>query len=105
MEIVGVRPSERTESPRVCRSPQSLRGWATSNGKRYSSKLRERRGARHLNQTQVARIVESSQSGIAKMEAVDPSVPIDLLITTLPKIGAHRKDAARTVSRGSAGAS
>ena len=51
----------------------------------FANDLRERSGARHLNQTQVARIMESSQSGIAKMEAVDPSVPIDLLITYPPQ--------------------
>lgn len=67
--------------------------------------LEERRGARHLDQTQVARIVGSSQSGIAKMEAVDPSVLINLLIKTLLKMGARRKDAVRAVSRGFSGAS
>jgi hypothetical protein len=38
--------------------------------------LRARRLERHLNQTQVARIVGSSQSRVAKMEAADPSVSI-----------------------------
>jgi len=36
--------------------------------------LRTRRLERHLNQSQVARILGSSQSRVAKMEAADPSV-------------------------------
>ena len=62
--------------------------------------LRSRRVARHLNQTQVARLVGSSQSRIAKMEAADPSVSIDLLIRSLLKLGARREDVARAVSIG-----
>ena len=62
--------------------------------------LRARRLERHLNQTQVARIVGSSQSRVAKMEAADPSVSIDLLVRSLLKLGAARKDLAKTLSRG-----
>lgn len=54
--------------------------------------LRARRLERHLNQTQVARIVGSSQSRVAKMEAADPSVTLDLLIKSLLKLGAVRED-------------
>ncbi len=61
--------------------------------------LRLRRVARHLNQTQVARIVGSSQSRVAKMEAADPSVSVDLLIKSLLKLGAARKDVAKAVAR------
>jgi len=61
--------------------------------------LRARRVARHLNQTQVARIVGSSQSRVAKMEAADPSVSIDLLIKALLKLGAKRRDVANAVGR------
>jgi predicted XRE-type DNA-binding protein len=62
--------------------------------------LRARRLARHLNQTQVARIVGSSQSRVAKMEAADPSVSIDLLVKALLRLGAERKELAKTLSRG-----
>ena len=61
--------------------------------------LRALRVERHLNQTQVARIVGSSQSRVAKMEAADPSVSIDLLIRSLLKLGAARKDVAKAVAR------
>ncbi len=61
--------------------------------------LRARRVQRHLNQTQVARIVGSSQSRVAKMEAADSTVSIDLLIRSLLKLGAGRKGIAKVVSR------
>jgi predicted XRE-type DNA-binding protein len=61
--------------------------------------LRARRLERKLNQTQVARIVGSSQSRVAKMEAADASVSVDLLIKALLKLGANRKDVAKAVSR------
>ncbi len=61
--------------------------------------LRTRRVERHLNQTQVARIVGSSQSRVAKMEAADSSVSIDLLIRSLLKLGAERQDVAKAVAR------
>jgi transcriptional regulator with XRE-family HTH domain len=61
--------------------------------------LKARRVARHLNQTQVARIVGSSQSRVAKMEAADPSVSLDLLIKALLKLGAKRRDVAKAVGR------
>jgi predicted XRE-type DNA-binding protein len=62
--------------------------------------LRTRRLARGLNQTQVANLVGSSQSRVAKMEAADASVSIDLLIRSLLKLGAARQDLAKVVSRG-----
>ena len=61
--------------------------------------LRARRLERHLNQTQVAKIVGSSQSRVAKMEAADSSVSMDLLIKALLKLGAARKDVAEAVTR------
>lgn len=62
--------------------------------------LRARRLERCLNQTQVAHILGSSQSRVAKMEAADPSVSIDLLVKSLLKLGAARKELATTLSRG-----
>ena len=56
--------------------------------------LRARRLEKHWNQTQVARLIGSSQSRVAKMEAADPSVSIDLLIRALLRLGAERRDVA-----------
>jgi predicted XRE-type DNA-binding protein len=60
--------------------------------------LRARRLERHLNQTQVARIIGSSQSRVAKMEAADPSVSLDLLVRSLLKLGADRRAVAKAVA-------
>ncbi len=60
--------------------------------------LRARRLRKHLNQTQLARIIGSSQSRVAKMEAGDPSVTVDLLIRSLLKLGAERPDVAKAVA-------
>ena len=60
--------------------------------------LRERRTRRKLTQAQLARLLESSQSRVAKMEAGDPSVSIDLLIRSLLAMGATQKELAQVIS-------
>ena len=61
--------------------------------------IRRRRQGRKLTQTQLAKMVGSSQSRIAKMEVGDPSVSIDLLMKTLLSMGASRTELARVISR------
>jgi DNA-binding XRE family transcriptional regulator len=61
--------------------------------------VRKRRQARRLTQTQLAKRIGSSQSRVAKMEAADPSVSLDLLIRTLLEMGASRAELARAISR------
>jgi len=53
--------------------------------------LRTLRTKQALTQKDVARRVGSSQSRVAKMEAADPAVSIDLLIRTLLSLGAGRE--------------
>ena len=65
---------------------------------KLAANLRERRERRRLTQGELARIVRSSQSRIAKMEAGDPSVSIDLLIKTLLALGASNPDIARIIA-------
>ncbi len=50
--------------------------------------LRERRKSAELTQEQAARLLGSSQSRVAKMEAGDPAVSMDLLVGSLLKLGA-----------------
>lgn len=50
--------------------------------------LRDLRLKRSLTQTEVAKIIGSSQSRVAKMESADPSVSMDLLVRTLLRLGA-----------------
>ena len=65
---------------------------------RLADGLKKRRLRRHLTQTDLARVVRSSQSRIAKMEAGDPTVSLDLLIRSLLILGTSRKDLARIIS-------
>jgi len=51
-----------------------------------------------MTQREVARIVKSSQSRIAKMEAGDPSVSLDLLIRSLLVLGASGRDLGRIIA-------
>lgn len=60
--------------------------------------LREHRRRHRLTQLDVARKVKSSQSRVAKMEAGDPSVSIDLLIRSLLALGASDRDLARIIA-------
>src|SRR5262245_41394691 len=64
-----------------------------------SSVLKKRRTRRRLSQGQLARLLGSSQSRVAKMEAGDPSVSIDLLIRSLLAMGATQDELARTIRR------
>ena len=59
--------------------------------------LKERRRRLGWTQTQVAQRVESSQSRVARMEAGDPQVSVDLLLRTLLALGATRKDLGRII--------
>jgi ribosome-binding protein aMBF1 (putative translation factor) len=65
---------------------------------RLADSLRRRRQKRNLSQTDLAKLLDSSQSRVAKMEGGDPSVSIDLLIRSLLALGASHRDLARTIS-------
>lgn len=72
---------------------------------RLAESLRDRRKDRGLTQAEFARVVQSSQSRVAKMEAGDPSVSLDLLIRSLIALGASTRELGRiiTLSRSSQG--
>ena len=54
---------------------------------RLASELSKRRKSLRLTQVAVAKRIRSSQSRVAKMEAGDPSVSIDLLVRSLIALG------------------
>ncbi|MGI8509053.1 MAG: helix-turn-helix transcriptional regulator [Gemmatimonadaceae bacterium] len=64
-----------------------------------SRSLRERRMAAGLTQTELAKQLGSSQSRVAKLEAGDVSVSLELLIRALLSAGASRKDIAHALTR------
>jgi ribosome-binding protein aMBF1 (putative translation factor) len=65
---------------------------------RLADSLRQRRQKRKLSQVELARVVHSSQSRVAKMESGDPTVSLDLLIRSLLALGASARDIARAIS-------
>ncbi len=63
-----------------------------------SKNLQEHRKTKSLTQGQLARLLKSSQSRVAKMEAGDPSVSLDLLVRSLLILGETRKSLAKIMS-------
>jgi hypothetical protein len=64
-----------------------------------ASAVREQRSRRSLTQEQLGRLLGSSQSRVAKMEAADPSVSIDLMVRSLLRMGASRKEVAAYIAK------
>ena len=60
--------------------------------------LQEFRRRKRLTQHELARRLKSSQSRVAKMEAGDPSVSLDLIIRSLFAMGASRKNLSQMLS-------
>ncbi len=65
---------------------------------RLADGLRRRRARNQLTQQALAKAVRSSQSRVAKMEAGDPTVSLDLLVRSLLALGASRRDVARIIA-------
>lgn len=63
-------------------------------------KLRERRIRKKMTQHDIASLLGSSQSRVAKMEAGDPSVTLDLLVRSLLALGSSKVELERTLSAG-----
>jgi ribosome-binding protein aMBF1 (putative translation factor) len=61
--------------------------------------VRERRDRRGMTQEQLGRVLGSSQSRVAKMEAADRSVSIDLMVRSLLRMGATRKELASYIAK------
>jgi DNA-binding XRE family transcriptional regulator len=60
-------------------------------------RVRELREEHNWTQAEFARRVGSSQSRVAKMEAADPTVSVDLLVRSLLAAGADRRELGRVV--------
>lgn len=63
-----------------------------------SKSLKKMRQQEQLSQQKLAENINSSQSRVAKMEASDRSVSIDLLIKSLLALGATREDIAIAIA-------
>ena len=62
-----------------------------------SRTLRDRRQRRGVSQVELAKRLRSSQSRVAKMEAGDPSVSMDLLVSSLLVLGASSTDLTKAI--------
>ena len=82
-EFLGLSPEEAAYIELKVRLAMGLRVW-------------RQRG--NLTQAQLAKRLQSSQSRIAKMEAGDPSVSLDLLVRSLLTLGASRREVSRLMS-------
>ncbi|MBZ5536254.1 MAG: helix-turn-helix domain-containing protein [Acidobacteriia bacterium] len=63
-----------------------------------SKTFQRRRREKRLTQQQAARLLKSSQSRVAKMEAGDPSVSLDLLVRSLLALGTPKRALGRILS-------
>jgi ribosome-binding protein aMBF1 (putative translation factor) len=61
--------------------------------------LKARRESRGVTQVGLARTIKSSQSRVAKMEAGDPTVSLDLLVKSLFALGASNRELAAIITR------
>jgi predicted XRE-type DNA-binding protein len=65
---------------------------------KLSDAVRELRKKKQLTQVQLAERLQSSQSRVAKAEAADESVSLDLLIRSLLALGATDRDLAEVIA-------
>ena len=63
-----------------------------------SEALTKRRKKSNLTQAQLAKMLKSSQSRVAKMEKGDPTVSVDLLVKSLLAMGASKKSIAKAIA-------
>jgi predicted XRE-type DNA-binding protein len=63
-----------------------------------SKTFHQRRREKKLTQLQVAKLLKSSQSRVAKMESGDPSVSLDLLVRSLLALGTPKQALGRVLS-------
>ena len=61
--------------------------------------LKKRRIAQNMTQVELAKQLGSSQSRIAKMEAADATVSMELLVRSLLALGASRQEVGRIIGK------
>jgi ribosome-binding protein aMBF1 (putative translation factor) len=60
--------------------------------------LKSRRSSQGMTQTELASTLRSSQSRVAKMEAGDPTVSLDLLVKSLLALGTSNRELAAMIA-------
>lgn len=64
-----------------------------------SQNLKKQRQQNKLTQDELGKLLRSSQSRVAKMEAGDPTVTLDLLIRSLLALGVSKKSLAKMIEQ------
>ena len=64
-----------------------------------SQNLKKQRQQNKLTQDELGKLLRSSQSRVAKMEAGDPTVTLDLLIRSLLALGVSKKNLAKMIEQ------
>ena len=82
-DFLGLNPEETALLEMRLALSQTLRAWRTK---------------KRLTQNDLAKALRSSQSRVAKMEAADPTVSLDLLMRSLLYLGATTKDIAKAIA-------
>jgi hypothetical protein len=67
---------------------------------RLAEGLKARRQAIGVTQVKLAKTMKSSQSRVAKMEAGDPTVSLDLLVKSILALGASNRELAAIIASG-----
>ena|SRR6185369_14011357 len=65
---------------------------------KLAQSFRAKRLKRRMGQLQVAKLIHSSQSRVAKMEAADPSVSVDLLVRSHLALGTSSPELGRIIA-------
>ena len=65
-----------------------------------SDNVRKMRVQKKISQVRLAKLLGSSQSRVAKIEAGDSTVSVDLMFRSLLALGASKKDLAKIISSG-----
>lgn len=60
--------------------------------------MQQKRKEKHLTQTQIAELVHSGQSRVAKMEKAEKSVSVDLMIRSLFAMGTTTKELSKVLN-------
>ena len=60
--------------------------------------LQQKRKEKHLTQIQVAELIQSGQSRVAKMEKAEKSVSVDLMIRSLFAMGTTKKELSKVLN-------
>jgi ribosome-binding protein aMBF1 (putative translation factor) len=66
---------------------------------RLADGLKARRQSRGVTQSELAHSLRSSQSRVAKMEAGDPTVSLDLLVKSLLALGTSNRELAAMIAK------